>query len=138
MKRYVVDASVMGPLLFDDEAAQMIASLPSALASGDCVAPIHWRLEVANQILFGARRGRVKPDEVDLMLAAVANFPVEIDQESLDKVWDKSYALAAINGLTIYDAAYLEVALRLRLPLATFDKALTKAANENGVSVISA
>jgi predicted nucleic acid-binding protein len=138
MTRLVVDASVMGPLLFEDEAASLIAALPQALADGDCVVPEHWRFEVTNQILVGARRGRVKPDEADIMLAAMAALPVEVDRDSIDQVWRKTYQLAVAHSLTIYDAAYLELALRLGLPLATFDKALINAANECGITAITA
>lgn len=138
MTRIVVDASVMGPLLFEDEAESMIATLPQSLADGDCIVPAHWRFEVANQILVGARRGRATPDEVDLMLVAIAALPVDVDPDSIDQAWLETYQLAANHKLTIYDAAYLELALRLGLPVATFDKALINAANECGITAITA
>lgn len=137
MTRLVVDASVMGPLLFEDEAEVLIASLPQALAGGDCIVPEHWRFEVANQILVGARRGRATPDESDIMLASIAALPVDVDRDSIDQAWLETYKLAVTYKLSIYDAAYLELARRLRLPLATFDKALIKAANECGITAIS-
>ncbi len=138
MTRLVVDASVMGPLLFEDEAESLIATLPQALADGDCIVPEHWRFEVANQILVGTRRGRATPDEADIMLAAMAALPMSVDRDSIDQVWWKTYQLAAAHNLTIYDAAYLELALRLGVPLATFDKALINAAYECGITAITA
>ncbi len=138
MTRIVVDASVMGPLLFEDEAESLIALLPQALADGDCVVPEHWRFEVANQILVGVRRGRATPDEAGIMLAAMAALPVDVDRDSIDQVWRKTYQLAVAHKLTIYDAAYIELALRLGVALATFDKALIYAAHECGITAITA
>ena len=138
MTRYVVDASVMGPLIFEDEAKLLIASLPETLANGDCIVPAHWQFEVANQILFGAKRGRIMPDEVEPILGALAALPVDIDHASIDFAWSKTHALAVNHQLTIYDAAYLELALRLSLPLATFDKALTRAAIKSDIIIITA
>jgi predicted nucleic acid-binding protein len=68
----------------------------------------------------------------------MAALPVDVDRDSIDRVWRKTYQLAVAQKLTIYDAAYLELALRLGVPLATFDKALINAAHECGITAITA
>ncbi|MBA3898554.1 MAG: type II toxin-antitoxin system VapC family toxin [Sphingomonadaceae bacterium] len=137
MSRCVIDASVIGPLLFQDEADDLIAVLPDILARGEAIVPGHWRLEVANQVVMGARRGRARNVEVALILRAIAALPVEVDPATGDHAWTTTHALAVRHGLTIYDAAYLELAMRMSIPLATADTDLIYAANTEAVPLIT-
>lgn len=137
MTSVVIDASVIGPLIFANEAAPVVARLPDLLARGACLAPLHWHLEVANMVLIGGRRGRII-GEASTILATLAMLPVELDGKTADVAWAATSGIAMTHGLTIYDAAYLELALRAGLPLMTFDIELAKAAVARGVVVIGA
>jgi predicted nucleic acid-binding protein len=137
MKRYIIDASVMGPLMFEDEAGDRIGILPEILERDECIVPAHWYFEVANQLLSGARRGRATTNEAKLILDAIAALPVKLDAEPAHHSWGDTYGLAAKHQLSFYDAAYLELASRLCAPLLSFDKALLRAASKDSVQVLS-
>jgi predicted nucleic acid-binding protein len=135
--RFVIDASVMGPLLFEDEADDLLAMLPEALALGECIAPSHWRLEVANQLISGVRRKRATPAEATSILVDLGELPVQIDGSTVEQCWSRTYELAEHHNLTIYDAAYLELAERLSLTLVSADHDLIRAARAIPLSTIA-
>jgi predicted nucleic acid-binding protein len=135
--RYVIDASVIGPLLFEDEANDLLPMLLEALALGECVVPSHWRIEVANQLISGVRRKRATPGEAAHILADLAQLSVEIDASTAERCWSRTYDLAAFHKLTIYDAAYLELAERRSLTLVSADGDLVKAAHAASLSVLT-
>lgn len=89
-------------------------------------------MKSANSVLMGVRRKRITTAEAKQFLESLVSLPIRLgDPPSYDAVFD----LARSNGLTVYDAAYLELALRERLPLATLDAALVRAAEESGPGV---
>lgn len=135
MTDYVVDASAFGPLFFNDEQDRLLAELPDFIAEEKCTAPQHWRLELANQIIAGLRRKRMTASMAEIAIAQIDQFPVEIDEMTNDRI-AISYTLAARHGLTIYDAAYLELAVRLKLVLITYDKDLRKAARAEQIRIL--
>ena len=134
--RYVVDASSVGPLLLRDEAANAVAEIARSLERGECIVPAHWRFEVANMLLVAERAGRVDAETVLADLADFDEFPVEIDFASLGSAWSPTYELARQHKLTIYDAAYLELAHRRSLILISLDRRLLRAARAEGVEAI--
>ena len=138
MIRYVVDASAVGPLIFSDEQDKTIPALLEGLAKGECTVPAHWRFEVANQMLMGLRRKRTTHAELIGTLADFATFRVEVDTGSIDRAWSASFDLAMRHKLTLYDAAYLELAQRFALCLISFDRALIHAARVDGIEVLTA
>jgi predicted nucleic acid-binding protein len=111
--------------------------MPQILENGDCVVPAHWHFEVANQLIVGTRRGRATSEEAASILEALTALPIEIDRISIQQSWTRTYGIAVKHKLTVYDAAYLELAARLSLPLLSFDKALIRAAQSDSVTVIS-
>ncbi len=137
MNLHVIDASAMGPLIFEDEAHGQIGLLPELLENGACIVPVHWHFEVANLLLAGVRRGRATAKEATTILDLLAALPVETDPKPLQRSWSGIYAIAAKHDLSFYDAAYLELAVRLSAPLLSFDKALIKAASVYSVKVLS-
>lgn len=134
--RFVADASVVGPLLFKDEADALFPGLLDSFAAGECVVPGHWRLEIANQMLVGVRRRRATPAEAETLTAMFARLPVEVDGETSERALQDTYRLAVAHKLTIYDAAYLELSLRRRLPLLSFDGDLVEAAASEKVPLL--
>ena len=94
-----------------------------------------WPFEVANALLSAERRKRVTMAEVTTFLDFVSGFSIFLDTPQMTSAFDQVLALARQQNLTEYDAAYLELALRKNLPLATLDGDLRKAAQAVGVEL---
>jgi predicted nucleic acid-binding protein len=92
------------------------------------VVPSLWRLETANGLQVAIRRKRIDVAFRDLALTHLAHLPITIDPETYAQAWTTTLQLADRFQLTLYDAAYLELAQRRALPLATLDSALRPAA----------
>ena len=95
-----------------------------------------WRLEVANALLMAARRGRLGRLDVEQRLALLAALPIAIDTDTDRHAWSDTLLLARAERLTLYDAAYLELAIRRNAELATLDRELRRAARRIGVTVV--
>ena len=102
----------------------------------EVVIPALWYWEVANSALNATRRNRLAETEVLDHLRDMRRFQITIDEDSLPHAWETTLLLAFRHGLTAYDAAYLELAIRRGLPLATLDGPLAAAARAEGVAVI--
>lgn len=133
MTSVVIDASAIGPFVFADERDAMLPDLDATLEKGRAVVPAHWRLEVANMIFVALRSGRISSAQFSRILAQLKALVVEIDSRTNFEAWEASLALGGKHELTAYDAAYLELARRRRLPLATHDKALIRSAPAENV-----
>lgn len=118
---------------FEDERTPALDALRLRVAEHGAVVPSLWRLEVASGLLAAARRSRLAAARRDALLAALLDMDIAIDTETDLHAWSGTVRLAEAHGLTAYDAAYLELAQRRRLPLATLDTALARAAREAGV-----
>lgn len=136
MRVFVLDCSVTASWLFKDEANAAADKLARELETGRAYVPELWHLEVANVLLQGERRGRISRDDISAKLSLLEGLPIEIDAETSSRALKQILSLARRYGLTTYDAAYLELAIRLDLPLATLDKALIRAAADVGVKTI--
>jgi len=138
VSRFVLDASTVLTWCFPDEDAQKAQEISERIASGDTVVvPAFWPHEVLNALLVGERRKRVTPDLIQTFIADLRRLPVTIDEQATpDIVFGETQALCRKHGLTAYDAAYLEIALRDRYPLATTDDDLRRAAVAEGVQVL--
>ncbi len=129
----VVDASVTLAWIMEDEATEHAVAVFDRVAQAGAIVPGHWRLEVANALLMAERRGRAsRQDRLD-SLRDLAVLPIEADAETWGRAWSDTSFLAETHKLTTYDAAYLELALRRGLPLATLDAELRAAATAAGV-----
>ncbi len=132
----VVDASMTLAWFFQDERTESVNGVLTFVAQNGALVPFHWRTEVANTFLMAERRSRVTADFVDRSLKDLESLQLETDQNSAEVIWGETRRLAAANRLTIYDAIYLELALRTKFPLATLDKQLAKAATDSGVKLM--
>ena len=130
---FVLDCSVALAWLFPDEATEATDHLRDSLVEGRAFAPALWPIEVANVLLVATRRGRVDSEEWEQLYAHLEALPIEIDPVSTSRVWGKTLQLAHAHRLSVDDAMYLELALRMRLPLATLDRALGEAARTEGL-----
>jgi predicted nucleic acid-binding protein len=101
----------------------------------EVVVPAIWHLEVANALLMGERRKRSTRADTATWTAFLATLPIDVDNETPGRAWDEVLDLARAQNLTSYDAAYLELAIRRGLPLATLDDKLRMAAIAVGTAV---
>jgi predicted nucleic acid-binding protein len=99
--------------------------------------PLLWPIECLNVMLSAERRRRITPVQREALLGFLHDLPILVDPETADRIWQPTQTLAARHGLTAYDAPYLELALRMGLPLASADRALVSAAAQCGVSVLA-
>jgi predicted nucleic acid-binding protein len=95
--------------------------------------PHLWGLEVANVLLVAERRGRISTEDVNRACTNLLSLPIAVDPVARDRALTTVLRLARLHGLTSYDAAYLELAIRHDLSIATLDAALTVAAESEGV-----
>jgi predicted nucleic acid-binding protein len=139
MATFVVDASATLAWCFEDEATAWTDGLLDRLRAGDqIVVPAHWPTEISNGLLTALRRQRIPPDRPELFWDELANLPIEVEPPLSP---DRAKAVLSLSrqfGLTVYDAAYLELAKRRGFPLATLDSALASAAVPAGASLIAA
>jgi predicted nucleic acid-binding protein len=127
---FVLDGSVTMVWGFEDEADDYADSILDRMPSLQAYVPSLWSLEVANVLLVGERRKRTTPADTSRFLAILGTFPITVDEE---QAWADTLHLARAHNRSAYDAAYLELAIRRGLPLATLDAKLKAAANAVGV-----
>ncbi len=133
-REFVLDSSVTMSWFFDDEATAATDQLLDRLnGDGRAIVAAHWALEVSNTLLMAERRKRSTLAESSHFMAILDALPIETDQETVSRASTSSMELARAQGLTLYDSAYLELAMRRSLPLATLDKQLRAAAKKTGV-----
>ena len=131
---FVLDSSVTMSWFFDDEATAATDQLLDRLNSdGRAIVAAHWALEVSNTLLMAERRKRSTLAESSHFIAILDALPIETDQETVSRASTSSMEMARAQELTLYDSAYLELAMRRSLPLATLDKQLRAAAKKTGV-----
>ena len=131
MRGAVVDASVSAAWFLPDEATELTEAALQATATMDIWVPALWLLEIGNLLLSAQRRKRIDDAKRRELVSAAAALRLRVDREPVSMV--DLDALAAHHRLTAYDAAYLELALRRRLPLATLDTALLAALPGAGI-----
>jgi len=135
---FVLDASVALAWCFEDEntpsARQILARLRAEAAS----VPATWPIEVANVLALAERRRRITPADSAEFIAKLEDVAILVDGETSSRAFGRVLDLAREERLTAYDAAYLELAMRLGVPLASKDANLCNAAQRLGVSVLRA
>jgi predicted nucleic acid-binding protein len=131
----VIDSSAALSWCFEDEASPESDALFERVRDQGAVVPGLWHLEVANVLLQAEKRGRIAAGDVATRLELIAELPITTDTETTARAWREILALARAEGLTTYDAAYLELAIRRGLLLQTKDEALIAAAERSGVAV---
>jgi predicted nucleic acid-binding protein len=129
----VLDCSVALSWYFEDEQSPFVMQIMDRVIEDGAVVPAIWRYEIANGFQSAIRRRRIDALYRDESLKSLISLDIEIEAESLDQVWTRVAILAGQYRLSVYDAAYLELAQRRALPLATLDEALAQAAREAGV-----
>ena len=131
----VVDASVAAAWLLPDEATAMTEAALAATATMAVWVPALWQLEIGNLLLVAQRRRRIDDAKRRELVAAAAALRLRVDREPVSMI--DLDALAARHKLSAYDAAYLELAQRRGLPLATLDAGLLAALSASGMAAAS-
>jgi predicted nucleic acid-binding protein len=132
----VLDSSATLARVFPDERTMAIFAVFEIVADHGARVPSLWRIEVANSLNVGIRRGRIAKDARNQILRDLSFLPIQTDGETERYTWGRIIELADSHRLTLYDATYLELALRLSLPLATLDRELRTAAAAEGVDLL--
>jgi predicted nucleic acid-binding protein len=127
---FVIDASVVGCWAFDVEHHPIASDARERIRHEEAHAPSLWWYEVRNTLLVSERRGRIAEAAVADFLRSLAQLPIRID---IQPVEPKLMDVARRHRLSVYDAAYLELAARLDMPLLTLDSSLARAAVAAGV-----
>jgi predicted nucleic acid-binding protein len=124
----VLDSSATLDWIYSDETTNSIRLLFEAVGEEGAVVPALWRLEIANSLTVAVRRGRINANFRRAALTDLALLDIAIDDQTDVHAWGETLRMADTFKLTVYDAAYLELAQRRNLPLATLDGELRAAA----------
>jgi predicted nucleic acid-binding protein len=133
---FVIDASVALAWCFDDEATAASRALLDRFGQERAEVPSLWHLELANALALSERRRRITAARVSEFIDLIDGLPIVVDPETPARALGAVLALARREGLSAYDASYLELAMRRGVPLATKDGPLAQAAQRVGVSLL--
>ena len=132
--RLIIDASVTVAWCFEDEKTSYTEEVFDQMVDGaEAAVPPLWSFEIVNALLQAERRKRITTAQATLFLEQVGNFNIVVDSAPRSRIFEWIFLEARQQNLTSYDAAYLELALRRGLPLATLDDQLKKAAKDLGI-----
>jgi predicted nucleic acid-binding protein len=134
---FVLDASAALPWCFRDEASEAVNRLLKRLQTNEeALVPAHWTVEVGNALLVAIRRKRISREDVIRFLSDLEILPIQVRSTNHLAMATRLLPLAEKHGLSLYDTAYLQLALSERLPLATQDAQLARAAQSEGVALL--
>ena len=133
---FVLDCSVALTWVFPEEANDKLDALCDSLVHDYALVPELWPLEIVNVLLFAQRKGKIDAADIPAVVSRLQSLSIQMDRETGAQAFSRTLSLAQKHNLTSYDAAYLELAQRESLPLATLDKALRTACRAEGVEVI--
>lgn len=132
---FVLDNSIALAWCFEDEQTGPVMNLLDRITETGAFAPSLWPLEALNGLLVAERKKLIQAGMRHRYADFLRDLPIRVDAETADKAWTATVELAERHRLSLYDAAYLELALRRNLPLATLDQDLAKAAKALGRTV---
>ncbi len=133
---FVIDASVAMAWCFLEEATPATSELLDRMEAETAAVPAWWFLEVTNVLALAERKGRITPAQVAGFIALVEDFALEVDDQAPARAFTHVLPLCRSHGLTSYDAAYLDLAMRRGLPLASLDEQLRAAAGACGIKLL--
>lgn len=137
MTPLVVDCSVTMAWCFEDECDELADAVLDALAAGETWVPSLWPLEVANVLVAAERRRRLTAADSARFVELLMGLPIVVDDRSHERALSQVLAAARQLGISVYDASYLELAMRLGASLATRDAQLRAAAATAGVPLFA-
>jgi predicted nucleic acid-binding protein len=132
----IIDCSLAMTWCFDDEATEESSRIQDRLSLETALVPAHWFLEVTNVLAMAEKRRRITAAKSDEFVQLLRVLDIEVDGDVPARAFDYLLPLCRTYKLTSYDAAYLDLAVRRQLPLASFDDDLRAAAEKLGVDVL--
>lgn len=133
---FVLDCSITMAWCFEDEANEQTDKILERLGNSTSIVPSIWPLEVVNVLLIAARNKRITQVQASCFIDSLSTLPIIVDPSTSTRAMHSIFVLASQGKLSIYDAAYLELAIREKIPLATLDKELIKAAQKWDVPLL--
>jgi predicted nucleic acid-binding protein len=134
----VLDSSAALAWIYGDEATEPIRRVFNAVADEGAFVPSLWRLEIANSLTGAVRRGRIDHEFRRAALADLGDLDIVVDAQTDARAWNATLEFADRFRLTVYDAAYVELAERRALPLATLDRDMQRAGEKLGLRLLGA
>lgn len=133
---FILDASVTLAWAFMDETSTYAEAVFDQVGSDSALVPSVWWLEVMNTLLVGERRQRLTSAQSAHFVEVLESLPIAIDPDSGAVAPGRLLSVSRDLGLTVYDASYVDLALRQDLPLATLDARMQAAAQGAGARLI--
>jgi predicted nucleic acid-binding protein len=138
MDRFVIDSSIAIAWVHPSQATAGTDQLLTRLETGaECLVPLLWFLEVSNALIVLQRRKKLTRKDRLEALSGLAELDLTSDDEGLRFALTRTSNIAEEHGLSLYDACYLELALRLNVPFATRDNALKESAQKAGLKILT-
>lgn len=131
--RFVIDNSIVMTWCFSDETNSYADEVLNHLSEAVAFVPAIWPLEVVNVLLVAERKNRIQIMDSLRFLHLLSQLPITVDRAWTERIMKDLLALGRENDLSSYDAAYLELAIRLGLPIASTDQKLVYAAQKTGI-----
>ncbi|XVN40988.1 MAG: type II toxin-antitoxin system VapC family toxin [Rickettsia endosymbiont of Argas persicus] len=134
MSFFVLDCSITLSWFMPNEMANL--EILNKTVAGEAIVPSIWGLELGNVLLCAERAKRITTNQRHQAIYTLKDIYIKVDQTTLEHTWFETMDIATQYGLTLYDASYLELALRYGIPIATFDKSLKQASRKAGIVTI--
>lgn len=129
-QQFIIDTSVVMSWCFEDEENSYAEAVLDSLEDGEAFVPGIWPLEVGNVLLVAERKKRLSRASVVRFLELISSLPLIVEQETPDRILREIVSLAREQGISTYDASYLDLAMRTDLPISTLDASMRKAARK--------
>lgn len=133
---FVLDTSVTMAWLFEDEATPHTEKILDHLQTGEALVPTLWSYEVGNVLVMAERRKRITEAQGRRFAELLGSLPIHTADSHIPELWGGAVIAARTHKLSVYDGAYLDLAMREGVSLATLDKALKAAAKKCGVDTL--
>lgn len=134
---FVLDASATMPFLFEQESDEHSRALEERVFAEGALVPALWYQEVSNTILTAFRRGRISETDMNRHMREFVRYPIEADMSPYSTITNTVFPIARAHNLTVYDATYVELAMRLDIPLASRDSRMRTAATNMGLELLA-
>ena len=137
MNKFVIDCSATMSLFLPDENDTNYTNIiHKQLENKDCIAPSIWRYEIANVLLSCKKRNRLDDKQINEIANLIYKLPIDVENNNLHFIYNNVFNIASLNELSIYDASYIELAIRFNCSIATLDKKLIDIAKKLNVGLL--
>ena len=135
-ERFVVDNSVVMSWCFKDEQDRYADAILDRLEESTAVVPSIWPLEVVNVLLVAERKNRLSEADSTRFVTLLIQLPIMVEQDQPERMMRDILTVARAHNISSYDASYLDLAMRMDIPIATLDNNLRSAAHRAHVPIV--